>query len=1084
MRGGFWGVDMAKAKGNLIKYVTAAAIFVLAFTLCFALLNAGNTASAQTAGSDAYWSEHNAPVLYGATGITLSKNAVDKFDVKDSRFRLFAKDFEDGDLEQSLQCEGQNEVKPNTPGTYKLKYSVTDKHNNKTELTVNVTVTSDENNLITVERTMYLIPNDWNMTAAGFSRCNGGDRQILGIYLPDNKSFEMKILSTAEELKAKCGISGLTVAMLNDDARRETSVTVPVTPSQEAQTNDGYTVVTNDYKDDNHANDSYKGNYASVPLLSSNKLLRGMDVNTTFKFEIRYNADDVHRLNYYHYMDNGGGNDGEKKFVEEWEKSGDGHGVLENEVLTVLVPKEDMPKLHSKDKNGNASAGFVFENIDAFLSYYQNVVDRMDSIIGLSFNPKKPTDQNLRAKYIVKANAHGAGAAYYAGNHVGINSRVADDRYPNGWRGQMYAFFQMNWGGLHEIAHGYQGGLGGGSMGLGEVSNNILGYYIQQDESLYIYRGGGTWLGDIHNEQNEKNRNSLRLNEEDPQGLLNMKDASVAVGIKLYFIVNLFEAFEKETTYAKLFSLYREERAAGKNPSQEDFYVHFFVQEYDANVLPYFEQWGVSVSDDVAEEASKASKCYSVLADSAGDKLEEVVEDGGKAQRFGLVEDGELEKYGMQGTFVAKAASQLEAQLTDGRTALLTKGEDIVAQTVVKDGEAAFKDVPVGNYVLRLPVVDGFKTSTLMARVENGKSVQKEFEYQPFDAEFYQTQIYIAGIRGTLGWALDILSTKEGRIKNGAADLGNQNSTWEQKPNDTFMSVVIRDKNGGEVWRKDIKGKDFFDYQHPDETVALDVGYTVSILTPKPQLVYVCSLLNGKGANNKGLDVVEGYANGKNDVESELVYEITATGVAPKYKEDFDISKEMYGAVKELCEKNIGELNEYFEENPDALDKKYLDRTKKDEFMSWYNKMSEEDRAQYTETYEKIERGGLPEATVKAQSVTAKNKNTLNWNELLDVLDAEDGRLDLNGGCLHADINGDLTKKGDYTAQVYAFDSDGNRTDSFTFTVHILEDSADVNDGKGGKLSNLGIALIGVAVGFVLAATVFVVLIALKVKKK
>ena len=298
------------------------------------------------------------------------------------------------------------------------------------------------------------------------------------------------------------------------------------------------------------------------------------------------------------------------------------------------------------------------------------------------------------------------------------------------------------------------------------------------------------------------------------------------------------------------------------------------------------------------------------------------------------------------------------------------------------------------------------------------------------------------------------------------------------------MSVVIRDKNGGEVWRKDIKGKDFFDYQHPDETVALDVGYTVSILTPKPQLVYVCSLLNGKGANNKGLDVVEGYANGINDVETELVYEITATGVAPKYKEDFDISKEMYGAVKELCEKNIGELNEYFEDNPDVLDKKYLDRTKKDEFKSWYNKMSEEDRAQYKEIYDKIERGGVPEATVKAQSVTAKNKNALNWNELLDVIDAEDGRLDLNDGCLHADINGDLSKKGDYTAQVYAVDSDGNRTDAFTFTVHILEDSADVNDGNGGKLSTLGIALIGVAAGLVLAATAFVVLVALKTKKK
>lgn len=1084
---------MAKTKNKFFVYV-AVAIFVLAFALGFALAGAEDVAMAQTEGTDAYWSEQNKPVLYGATKITLSKNAVDKFDIKDSRFRLFAKDFEDGDLEQSLKCEGQDAVRPDTPGTYQLRYSVTDSHKNKTELTVDVIVKNDDKNLITVERTMYLIPNDWNMTVAGFSRCNGGDRQILGIYLPAGAHFDMRILSTAEELNKKCGISALTIAMLNDDARRETAVNVPVAPSAQSADADGFVSVTNNYTADDPASGSYPGNYANVPFLSSNKLLRGMDIGTTFKFEIRYDADEVHRLNYYHYKDNGGADEGEKAFWEAWQASGDGHGVLENAAVTVLVPIEDMPKLHTKQ------SGFVFENIDAFLEYYEKVVQRMDEIVGLSYNPEKPTDQNLRAKYIVKANAHGAGAAYYAGNHVGINSKVADDRYENGLRGQMYAFFQMNWGGLHEIAHGYQGGLGSGSMGLGEVSNNILGYYIQNDPQIYTYRDGGTWLGDIHDVKNETNRNSLRLREEDPQGLLTMTDANVAVGIKLYFLVNLFEAFEEGETYAKLFSLYREERAAGKNPTQEDFYVHFFAQTYDANVLPYFEQWGVSVSDEVAEEASKASKCYSVLADSAGDKLEQVVADGGKEQRFGLVEDGELEEYDMTGEFVAVAETDLDAQITEGRTALLTKGEETVAQAVIKDGVARFEDVPVGSYVLRMPTVNGYRTATAMARAENGKSVQKTFAYEQVDAGFFQTQIYIAGIRGTLGWAIDILSTKEGRIKNGAADLGNQNNTWAQKPDDTFMSVVIKNASGEELWRKDIKGKDYFDYQHPDDTVELEVGCTVSIFTPKPQLVYVCSLLNGKGANNKGLDVVEGYACDKTDVETMLEFEITATGVVPKYKEDFNVESEMYGAVKEQCEKSISELNEYFEKNPDVLDKKYLDRTKKDEFATWYNMMSEEDRSQYTEMFEKIERGGLPEVSVKAESLTATNKNAIDWNELLDVVDAEDGHLDLNSGCIDTKIDGDLSKKGDYTVELYVFDSDGNKTSSYSFTVHILEDTVedvppagdDPNEdvppagesAKDGKLSTLGIALIGAAAGIVVMATALVVIFALKGKKK
>ena len=50
---------------------------------------------------------------------------------------------------------------------------------------------------------------------------------------------------------------------------------------------------------------------------------------------------------------------------------------------------------------------------------------------------------------------------------------------------QFYAIFQMNWGGLHEIAHGYQGMLGNGTLGLGETSNNFFALYIQRNKNIY-----------------------------------------------------------------------------------------------------------------------------------------------------------------------------------------------------------------------------------------------------------------------------------------------------------------------------------------------------------------------------------------------------------------------------------------------------------------------------------------------------------------------------------------------------------------------------------------------------------------------
>lgn len=46
----------------------------------------------------------------------------------------------------------------------------------------------------------------------------------------------------------------------------------------------------------------------------------------------------------------------------------------------------------------------------------------MDEFLGVSLNPENITDQNVRTKYLIRANAHGAGAAYYNGNHVGANS--------------------------------------------------------------------------------------------------------------------------------------------------------------------------------------------------------------------------------------------------------------------------------------------------------------------------------------------------------------------------------------------------------------------------------------------------------------------------------------------------------------------------------------------------------------------------------------------------------------------------------------------------------------------------------------
>ena len=106
---------------------------------------------------DNYWSTENAPIFYGATKITIPKGLVESFNPLDARFRIFAKDFEDGDLTPYITCT--HNVEPNTAGTYHIAYTVKDSNDNEVNLQVPVIVLDDTTESIKVERTLYTIPS-------------------------------------------------------------------------------------------------------------------------------------------------------------------------------------------------------------------------------------------------------------------------------------------------------------------------------------------------------------------------------------------------------------------------------------------------------------------------------------------------------------------------------------------------------------------------------------------------------------------------------------------------------------------------------------------------------------------------------------------------------------------------------------------------------------------------------------------------------------------------------------------------------------------------------------------------------------
>ena len=121
-------------KRKIIKKVLLFMLFICSLFLSNVLI-----IQAQETQSDFYWSDKNEPIFYGATKIEMSKNAISSFDINDIRFRVFAKDFEDGDL--NIECI-ENNVEVNKVGEYQIKYQVKDSHNNLVTLEVPVKVNS------------------------------------------------------------------------------------------------------------------------------------------------------------------------------------------------------------------------------------------------------------------------------------------------------------------------------------------------------------------------------------------------------------------------------------------------------------------------------------------------------------------------------------------------------------------------------------------------------------------------------------------------------------------------------------------------------------------------------------------------------------------------------------------------------------------------------------------------------------------------------------------------------------------------------------------------------------------------------
>lgn len=926
-----------------------------------------------------WYDESRKPEFYGTTEITIDKGMVSSFDIYDSRFRIFAKDFEDGDLTNKIICL-KNNVDVSKIGDYNLEYEVTDSHHNIAKITVPVHIVDSGDGVIRIVRTLYSVANLSHLKNVGVSRCDNGDRQSLGIFLPADSAAAIKVIDSDVDMQI--------TYFTNTRAQNSFSTIYHANSEEQVLKN-----VKNDIS------------YPSVPLITSPRLTTDEYPSKTYKIEVSFKSD-VLELNHYHYGDDF------EKFKNKWNESNNEFGLIDNETILFVVPFGDIDKI-----NGS------FTSVDEMLDYFLQVVNKMDEMIGLSFNPKRKTDQNFRTKYTAVADNGMKGiGAYYEATFIAVCSESAS------------ALFQYGWGTLHEIAHGYQGNLGRGnakgeSLYLNETGNNILAHYVQVDKT--IYKANHDWMGGSLKQIEEKN-NQKRLNGENIFN--NQSGTYTNVSEKLYCLVNLFDAFEGSKTYAKLFSYYRDivSKWGVDKYKIADVYALFFAEEYKANIIPYLNAWTIDVSQMVQRKLYYSNlEIYSITSEVTSD-LENFKENNNIDLNYGLVKNSVVNKTNKYGDLVINLEIDNFSLIENKNLGLIVGKFDNEKNRMychkINNQTMTIKNILYGTYVLHIPPVIGYDTVIYPVVIKEDQNVINVSYVKHEENSFIQTKLSILGIHNTLGFSLTFDNeNKNAYVKLGGADLGNRNTTWAEKPDDVYVSVKIIDNNNNEISSFIVKGNHYFsDLTLDKDNIELEYGYKVVIHSERPDKI-IYSYVGSKEVS------IDEYKTKLNDTE----FLVTKSGLKALYM-DVDLDNLLYEYVKNEYTEVINNYQNYLLENSNELNDKGDNLLEKNKVLSMYEKLKIEDQKSFTKLIEKIKKGGSPIIKLKEKQITInQNDETFDIFKNIIITDPEDIYIISDSSSVKFKKGLDISKVGEQLIEFEVIDSDGNISTS-SFTVNVI----------------------------------------------
>ena len=558
----------------------------------------------------------------------------------------------------------------------------------------------------------------------------------------------------------------------------------------------------------------------------------------------------------------------------------------------------------------------------------------------------------------------------------------------------MRSFFEMNWGGLHELAHGYQGSLGKGEMQLGEVSNNILGHYIQIDKSIYY--NSGNWLGNLADIEEDRNSNRI-----EGKSFLEVDHPT-----KLYIIVNLFDSFESGTTYAKMFSWYREELNKGRTMTNQDAYVEAIADIYNINIIPYMEAWGLNISDDTkARVFEKNYPLANILKDMVQeDSIKEIMQGENIDRKYAVVDNEVLQEYDIRGDITLNIDID-DISLVKGKVALLKHGNNIIKSIKIEGEQVVLQDVPVGTYYLQMPVLTGYSYAHTYVGIREETNSISNYEYiKTGNTDFNNyIKLQVLGYNyNTIAYQLtfkDNYTKAEIRYPNQSAMSGNE-----------YVKIFNTE---GHLVTEDLATGGYFDFGKGTHEIDIKPGYTIEINYP-----------------NRYTSKVVAY----NTLTNNTMPEYGAIGAATTYtviegrllREDMTEDNADDLAYAQLKDHLIEIIETYKEKvTEEELNNKTINFAEKVDVISSFNQLRVEDQRIYQELINRIKQGGVPKITVIADNLEYEVGKPIDLYTLIKAVDNEDGtiKIDKNSTVINTNLK---EEAGRYSVTYEVKDSDNN----------------------------------------------------------